>query len=93
VVERGDLKIAISTNGKSPALAKKLRKSLEKKFGREYADLLKLLGAARTKLKRLYPHDEARRRRILKHLVDSGILRDIKKGKKLKVKDLDKWIS
>ncbi|MBW1747587.1 MAG: bifunctional precorrin-2 dehydrogenase/sirohydrochlorin ferrochelatase, partial [Deltaproteobacteria bacterium] len=33
--------IAISTSGKSPAFAKKLRKDLEKEFGTEYADFLK----------------------------------------------------
>lgn len=93
VVERGDLKIAISTNGKSPALAKKMRKTLEKKFGREYADFLKLLGAARRRLKGLYPNDEEKRRRILERLVHSSILQDIKKGKKFRVKDLDRWIS
>ncbi len=38
VVERGDLLIAVSTGGKSPALAKKLRKELEDAYGPEYAD-------------------------------------------------------
>jgi precorrin-2 dehydrogenase/sirohydrochlorin ferrochelatase len=33
IVNRGDLVIAISTSGKSPAFAKKLRKELEKQFG------------------------------------------------------------
>src|SRR5215470_16983353 len=33
VVQRGDLQIAISTNGKSPALAQRLRKELEAQFG------------------------------------------------------------
>jgi len=36
VVQRGDLQIAISTNGKSPALAQRLRLHLEKQFGPEY---------------------------------------------------------
>ena len=50
VVHQGDLVIAISTSGKSPAFAKQLRKDLEKKFGKEYADFLQLMGAVREKL-------------------------------------------
>ncbi|MBW2492639.1 MAG: bifunctional precorrin-2 dehydrogenase/sirohydrochlorin ferrochelatase, partial [Deltaproteobacteria bacterium] len=47
IVNRGDLIIAISTSGKSPAFAKKLRKHLEKEFGDEYAEFLNLMGAIR----------------------------------------------
>src|SRR5260370_15127074 len=36
IVQRGDLQIAISTNGKSPALAQRLRRELEQQFGPEY---------------------------------------------------------
>ena len=50
IVNRGDLIIAISTSGQSPAFAKKLRKDLEAVFGNEYAVLLKLMGAVRQKL-------------------------------------------
>ena len=50
IVNRGDLIIAISTSGKSPAFAKKLRKDLEKEFGNEYAEFLKLMGAVRQRL-------------------------------------------
>ena len=47
IVQRGDLQIAISTNGKSPAFAQRLRKELEEQFGPEYAAWLERLGAAR----------------------------------------------
>jgi siroheme synthase-like protein len=47
VVQRGDLQIAISTNGKSPALAQRLRQELEAQFGPEYEVWLEWLGAAR----------------------------------------------
>ncbi len=50
VVNRGDLQIAISTNGRSPALAQRLRKELEEQFGPEYATWVKELGAARDQL-------------------------------------------
>jgi siroheme synthase-like protein len=51
VVQRGDLQIAISTNGKSPALAQRLRLKLEKQFGPEYELWLEWLGAAREVLR------------------------------------------
>jgi siroheme synthase-like protein len=51
VVQRGDLQIAISTNGKSPALAQRLRLRLEKEFGPEYELWLEWLGAARELLR------------------------------------------
>jgi siroheme synthase-like protein len=51
VVQRGDLQIAISTNGKSPALAQRLRKELEAQFGPEYEGWIEWLGAAREVLR------------------------------------------
>lgn len=47
VVRRGDLQIAISTNGKSPALAQRLRRELEALFDSTYADWLQWLGQVR----------------------------------------------
>lgn len=51
IVQRGDLQIAVSTNGKSPALAQRLRKELEQQFGPEYGAWLDWLGAAREALR------------------------------------------
>ena len=44
LVNRGSLSIAVSTDGKSPALARKLREDLSAQFGPEYEDYLDLLG-------------------------------------------------
>ena len=51
IVQRGDLQIAISTNGKSPALAQRLRKELEEQFVPEYEAWVQWLGAARDALR------------------------------------------
>jgi siroheme synthase-like protein len=58
VVQRGDLQIAISTNGKSPSLAQRLRKEFEAQFGPEYEVWLEWLGAAREALRASSPSSD-----------------------------------
>lgn len=50
IIQRGDLVVTVSTSGKSPAFAKKLKKDLENEFGEEYTTFLCLMGAVRKKL-------------------------------------------
>ena len=47
VVRRGDLQIAVSTSGKSPSLAQKIRQQLEKQIGPGYAAWVAELGETR----------------------------------------------
>jgi len=47
MVRRGDLLLTISTGGKSPGLARRLRHELEQRFGPEWADHLEELADAR----------------------------------------------
>jgi len=49
---RGEVTIAVSTAGKSPALARKIRTRLEKELGDEYASLVRLIGEVRAEVKR-----------------------------------------
>jgi len=51
VVRRGDLQVAVSTGGRSPALATWLRRRFEDQIGPEYAVLLDLLASERDGLK------------------------------------------
>ncbi|MBI2831588.1 MAG: bifunctional precorrin-2 dehydrogenase/sirohydrochlorin ferrochelatase [Chloroflexi bacterium] len=50
-MRRGDITVAVSTSGRSPALARKLRTRLEKDFGDELAALALLVDEVRTELK------------------------------------------
>jgi siroheme synthase (precorrin-2 oxidase/ferrochelatase) len=61
VVKRGDLQIAISTAGHSPALAQRLRRQLEVQFGPEYSEWVEQLGSARKQLFATAIDPEARR--------------------------------
>jgi siroheme synthase, N-terminal domain len=77
LVQQGDLSIAISTGGKSPALAKKLRKELEKQYGPEYQTLLVIMGILR---KRILAGDQraADNKVVFEDLVHSDILQAIR---------------
>jgi len=63
VVRRGDLVLAISTGGRSPALARKLREELEDRFGPEWADVVDVLLEVRQETLALLPDLPERSRR------------------------------
>ncbi|MBU0729084.1 MAG: bifunctional precorrin-2 dehydrogenase/sirohydrochlorin ferrochelatase [Proteobacteria bacterium] len=77
-IRRGDLTVSFSTAGKSPALARKLRKENEERFGEEYEILLKILGEVReTVLAQGRPHEE--NKTLFHNLLDCDMLEWIKK--------------
>jgi precorrin-2 dehydrogenase/sirohydrochlorin ferrochelatase len=67
IARRGDLQIAISTAGRSPALAQRLRRELEQQLAPEYADWVLRLGRVRRGLFRR-DMDPDRRRGLLHRL-------------------------
>jgi precorrin-2 dehydrogenase len=62
VVKRGDLQIAISTSGRSPALAQRIRQELEQQFGLEYEAWVAELGLKRDQLNATQTDPEIRKR-------------------------------
>jgi len=87
IVRRGDLLIAISTSGKSPALAKKIRKELEIQFGREYEAFLALMGALRKKILSA-GLSQAENSRLFHELVQSGILEALAENNREEVESI-----
>ena len=87
VVERGDLILAISTSGKSPAMAKRIRKELQKQFGDEYAVMLSMMGAVRQLLMEREP-DLDKRMRILSDIANSDLMDRLKTGEQIKAEEL-----
>jgi len=70
VLRRGNLLLAISTSGTSPALSKRLRSNLETILGKEYEIFTNIMGAIRTKCRSL---PVKKRRRIYSQVAMSEI--------------------
>jgi precorrin-2 dehydrogenase/sirohydrochlorin ferrochelatase len=72
VVRRGDVSVAVSTGGASPALARRLRERLETLVGPEYGELADLLAELRPQLLSRFESGEARLAVALR-LIDSEL--------------------
>lgn len=80
VLRRGDLVIAISTGGASPAVCRRLRRELEGRIGPEYADFLSLMREVRSRLRKEVS-DPLARKRALYRLVSSPALDLVRSGR------------
>ena len=89
MVERGDLLIAISTCGDSPALARRVREELERTYGPEYGLFLEKMTLLRRRLLQEVPNGEDRRK-VFQALVDADILDLLRAGQ---VNDADHRIA
>ena len=78
-VHRGDLVIAVSTGGRSPALAKKIRQDLEILFPDIYSSYVVLLGQVREYLL-AQGFTQAKNQQIFELLIEAPILESIKRG-------------
>ena len=78
-VHRGPLSLAVSTNGTSPLLARRLREQLQELVGPEYGELAELLGRFRGELQARCP-DATARARTWAALLDSPILARLRAG-------------
>ena len=86
VLRRGAFTVTISTEGKSPLLARRIREQLEKKYGEEYGLFLEIMGELRTQIIKDFPDPEIRKL-IFTGLIDSDILVLLREGKYEDVKE------
>lgn len=86
IVRRGNLTVAVSTAGRSPALARRLRRELESVITPAHGEFTELMGQARSLLQEREP-DIRRRKAIMEELVYSDILDLIQVGDREKAKE------
>ena len=79
ILRKGDLTIAISTSGKAPALAVRLKERFQREIGPEYERFLELAGELREPLAKHIPDFETRKA-LWYELVDSDILEVLARG-------------
>ncbi|MDQ3283214.1 MAG: bifunctional precorrin-2 dehydrogenase/sirohydrochlorin ferrochelatase [Acidobacteriota bacterium] len=83
IVESGAIQIAVSTGGKSPAVARTLKEDLQKMIGSEYAELNEVLGSLRdgAKASANLPTD-VDRKRFFDGIIAAGVLELMRSGRR-----------
>jgi len=79
VLRRGDLTLAVSTAGKSPALAAMVRRMLAEQYGEEYAQLLSLMGKIRPLVLNA-AHTSDERKSLFQKILHEDMIHWIKSG-------------
>lgn len=86
-VRRGDLTIAVSTDGLSPALAGVLREELERDYGSEYAELVQVMADLRRRMiARGWRGD--RIRQAVSEIYNDGIAAAIAAGDRARMREI-----
>ena len=80
IMERGELKIAVSTGGSSPIVARQIRAELQSLYGRDMAEYLSLLKTWRSLAKRSLPSEK---RSIFWQRVTDGEVRELIKAQRI----------
>lgn len=75
IVRRGDLVFSVSTKGRSPALARRLREWLEEEFGPEWESRMDELGSLRDRLRSDGVRGEALAKTVRGHIDEKGWLK------------------
>lgn len=85
-VRRGALTIAVSTGGRSPLLARKIREELSLTYGPQYGDFLDLIAGLRQDVIH-HTADDRKKKEILEDMVSDEILADLKNCRMDRVKE------
>ena len=81
IIESGSVQIAVSTGGKSPALARTLKEDLQRLVGPEYAEVNDILGTLREAAKATLPTD-LDRKEFFDGIIARGILQMLRDGRR-----------
>ncbi|HEX8172578.1 MAG TPA: bifunctional precorrin-2 dehydrogenase/sirohydrochlorin ferrochelatase [Thermoanaerobaculia bacterium] len=81
IIESGSIQIAVSTGGKSPAVARTLKEDLQRTIGPEYAELNDVLGTLRDGAKATLPTD-VDRKRFFDGIIARGVLSMLRDGRR-----------
>jgi precorrin-2 dehydrogenase/sirohydrochlorin ferrochelatase len=79
VLERGDLQIAISTHGKYPSLARKLKQRFENQVGPEFGPYIDFLDQVRNRVRSLQLHP-VHQLKLLQDVLDDRFMDWMKQG-------------
>ncbi len=91
VVKRGDLQIAISTNGKSPAIAKIVKEKIDSFIEKEYQELVQLMGKIREKQLTINKSSDINKK-LFYQFLDNNILEYLKNKNFAKINEKVKEI-
>ncbi|MCK5185700.1 MAG: bifunctional precorrin-2 dehydrogenase/sirohydrochlorin ferrochelatase [Deltaproteobacteria bacterium] len=92
LVERGHLKISISTEGLAPLLSKRIRKDLEKSFGNEYRQYTALIVKVRSAILKNKKLNNQDKRGKLDRLLSLNIIDKLRSGEKVYCKTILKQL-
>jgi len=81
IIEKGSIQIAVSTGGKSPALARTLKEDLQRVIGPEYAEVNDVLSDRCATAKSVLPTD-VDRKRFFDGIIASGVLEMLRDGRR-----------
>jgi precorrin-2 dehydrogenase/sirohydrochlorin ferrochelatase len=81
IVESGSIQIAVSTGGRSPAVARTLKEDLQRLIGPEYAEINDVLGTLRDGAKGVLPTD-VDRKRFFDGIIAAGVLGMLRDGRR-----------
>jgi precorrin-2 dehydrogenase/sirohydrochlorin ferrochelatase len=84
IAQRGDLIIAISTSGRSPAMARKMREEIEEFLTEDYAAMLELAAEVRAELREQNTLIDAD---IWNRALDADLRRLLAEGKQAEAKE------
>lgn len=86
MVRKGNLQVAISTGGRSPALAVRVKEEIARLLGDEYAELLDLITPLRRRVFASFPDDPAVRAKAFQAMVRGPALDMVRAGRRAAAK-------